>query len=137
MGELRDWSISEGHLSFENYFGDVFMGGRPMPSGIAALRFHFAPDQVEMHCLVDGTERKLTAAMDGSRRYNCIPGKIGEALLSASWKGEDTLELRIRWIETCSEDAYDFHFEEGTLKISHTALIFGQPKTEVVTAMEQ
>ena len=133
----RDWSISEGYLSFENYFGDVFMGGRPMPSGIAALRFHFAPDQVDMHCLVDGTERKLTAAMDGSRRYNRIPGKISEALLSAFWKDEDTMELRIRWIETCSEDAYDFHFEEGTLKICHTALIFGQPKMEVVTALEQ
>ena len=133
----QDWSISEGYLSFDNYFGDVFMGGKSMPSSIASLRFHFEPDQVEIHCLVDGAERKLIAAMDGSRRYNRIPGKISEALLSASWKDEKTLELRIRWIETCNEDAYNFSFEDGVLKICHTALIFGQPKTEIVTALEQ
>lgn len=130
----RTWRISDGFLSFENYLGEVFMGGKEMPAGIDSLRFHFESDHIVLTICTAGKEDDLLIAMDGGRACNCLHSMINETLLSASWKDDSTLELKVRWIETCNEENYSFHFEGGELTISHETVFFGAAKTTVVTA---
>lgn len=132
----KEWRIRDGFLSFENYVGEVFMGGKPMPAGIKCLRFHFEPDHINLDYIAEGegSEHHLTAAVDGGRAFNLQSGLINESLLSASWKDNKTLALKVRWIETCNEAEFIFGFEDNLLKITHDAMLFGSRKSETVTA---
>jgi hypothetical protein len=83
------------------------------------MHISFTPDSAVFDVLEkDGTERRIVAGMDGSRRENTVSGIAGRALASAKWASDSRLEAELRLIETASGIVMSFDFrEDGTLTV--------------------
>lgn len=112
------YQVEKGKLYLIDNGVEVIMGGTPLPPAIREFTFQFTCD-----CMVlqvnDGTETfKLTAAMDGTRRWNALPGKmIGQVLANAYWEHENHLILELRKIETCGQETIFFTFSDDQVTI--------------------
>lgn len=134
----QSYRICSGYLSFENYFGEVFMGGAGRPAGIDRLSFDFYPDHCELMAEISGKEQHYRAALDGSRAWQLLGGGVvKEALMSGSWRSENSFVLKIRWIETCSEMEYRFDFAGERLAITSENTFMGMRREETAEAVRE
>ena len=108
--------LREGKAAFKMF--DFFASGGDA-NDAARMDISFTPDSAVFDVLEkDGTERRIVAGMDGSRRENTVSGIAGRALASAKWASDSRLEAELRLIETASGIVMSFDFgEDGTLTV--------------------
>ncbi|MCH4207590.1 MAG: beta-lactamase family protein [Solobacterium sp.] len=105
-------------------FGDmivVMMSGGPVSKGIEQIQFKFHSDAVEINFVQDHMDYAVTAAMDGTRRFNHLQfsgSPISQLYLNAYWQDDTTLSVAVRWIETCFEKEFKFAFAEDGKSIT-------------------
>jgi hypothetical protein len=97
--------------------------GRLVTRGIDGFKLTFTPDRRFCHIAFseDGLERRLTAAMDGTRFWNILhnPNQLAkEVVVNGFWENEKILIFQIRWIETTAEKTIRFRFNSNEIEIS-------------------
>lgn len=130
------FKVKEGIL----YLADVgmaqFMAGMEMPEPVSEFTFDFNCDSVTLSWKEGDRDGCAVIAMDGSRRWNNLPGgAAAQALMSGAWKTDNDLEIRIRFVETCRESIFTFTFEGKEVTVREESnLAFGIPQEKPVTA---
>jgi len=120
------YQIMSGNLQISDQIA-AMMSGAPVSKGIRKLSFQFTSSECRISFLMDEKEYQVTAAMDGTRRYNQLKldhSVLSELYLNAFWKEDHTLALVIRWIETCFEKELDFELAADCMKMD----IYDEPK---------
>lgn len=97
---------------------EMIMGGTPLPPALQSFKLQFTCDSMVLH-MDDGMQTfDLTAATDGSRRWNQLPSRqIGQVLANAFWEKENVLILELRKIETCGQEKLIFTFLDDQVSI--------------------
>lgn len=123
----KSYKVTEGDFYFDNAGIAMMMTGQARPSRINELSFCFKEDSCILNYKKDDTDGSVVAALDGSRRFNSIGSEaVSQALVSAAWISENKLEMAFRWVETCNERKYTFHFQDNEVVIETVeATIFG------------
>lgn len=104
------YAVTDGYFALSDAGMVRFMSGEDRPSGAKALSLTFAENACTLTCLVDGKPQSLTAAMDGTRLRNELPGMPSIALCSGCWEADNVFRLRLRMVETCNETSITFTF---------------------------
>lgn len=104
------YAVTDGYFVLADAGMVRFMSGEDRPSGAKALSLTFAENACTLTCLVDGKPQSLTAAMDGTRLRNELPGMPSIALCSGCWEADNVFRLRLRMVETCNETSITFTF---------------------------
>ncbi|MCD7806544.1 MAG: beta-lactamase family protein [Lachnospiraceae bacterium] len=127
----RKYSLKEGLLPFDPYgFGRQYVNTLTICE-MGEFSLDFECDRM----ILAGGDTRIVFAMDGSRRYNEIgDGLIRQALCSAYFAEEDELVLLVRWIETCNEQKFQFHFCDREIQIKVRGTMMGAEKTLYFTA---
>lgn len=97
------------------------MSGAAPSEGIRAFQLDFDGMECRIHIEREEKTAELTAALDGSRRWNRMRLEGDPAsmvYLSGTWIQEDVFELTARWIETCFESKIEFHVKGERIEIS-------------------
>ncbi len=127
------YDVKEGYLAFKQV--NPFIRDAKTDGG-RKLLISFDPHGVTFDTVrnpEDG-EKKIVAAMDGSRKENTVDGLASIALASAEWVSDNVLKLTLRMVETCNEQYFDFTFEGDELKIEvYSNHVFGPMRKDVVT----
>lgn len=104
------YAVTDGYFALADAGMVRFMSGEDRPGGAKALSLTFAENACTLTCLVDGKPQSLTAAMDGTRLRNELPGMPSIALCSGCWEADNVFRLRLRMVETCNETSITFTF---------------------------
>ena len=104
------YAVTDGYFALADAGMVRFMSGEDRPGGAKALSLTFAENACTLTCLVDGKPQSLTAAMDGTRLRNELPGMPSIALCSGCWEADNVFQLRLRMVETCNETSITFTF---------------------------
>lgn len=104
------YAVTNGYFALADAGMVRFMSGEDRPGGAKALSLTFAENACTLTCLVDGKPQSLTAAMDGTRLRNELPGMPSIALCSGCWEADNVFQLRLRMVETCNETSITFTF---------------------------
>lgn len=104
------YAVTDGYFALADAGMVRFMSGEDRPGGAKALSLTFAENACTLTCLVDGKPQSLTAAMDGTRLRNELPGRPSIALCSGCWEADNVFRLRLRMVETCNETSITFTF---------------------------
>ena len=104
------YAVTDGYFALADAGMVRFMSGEDQPGGAKALSLTFAENACTLTCLVDGKPQSLTAAMDGNRLRNELPGMPSIALCSGCWEADNVFRLRLRMVETCNETSITFTF---------------------------
>lgn len=104
------YAVTDGYFALADAGMVRFMSGEDRPGGAKALSLTFAENACTLTCLVDGKPQSLTAAMDGTRLRNELPGMPSIALCSGCWEADNVFRLRLRMVETCNETSVTFTF---------------------------
>lgn len=104
------YAVTDGYFALADAGMVRFMSGEDRPGGAKALSLTFAENACTLTCLVDGKPQSLTAAMDGTRLRNELPGIPSIALCSGCWEADNVFRLRLRMVETCNETSITFTF---------------------------
>ena len=73
--------------------------------------------------------------MDGSRRWNQLPGSVvGQVLANAYWEKENVLILELRKIETCGQEKLTFTFSDNQVSIDRENNMLFQSEADLVMA---
>lgn len=104
------YAVTDGYFALADAGMVRFMSGEDRPSGAKALSLTFGENACTLTCLVDGKPQSLTAAMDGTRLRNELPGMPSIALCSGCWEADNVFRLRLRMVETCNETSITFTF---------------------------
>lgn len=104
------YAVTDGYFALADAGMARFMSGEDRPGGAKALSLTFAENACTLTCLVDGKPQSLTAAMDGTRLRNELPGMPSIALCSGCWEADNVFRLRLRMVETCNETSITFTF---------------------------
>ena len=104
------YAVTDGYFALSDAGMVRFMSGEDRPGGAKALSLTFAENACTLTCLVDGKPQSLTAAMDGTRLRNELPGMPSIALCSGCWEADNVFRLRLRMVETCNETSITFTF---------------------------
>ena len=104
------YAVTDGYFALSDAGMVRFMSGEHRPSGAKALSLTFGENACTLTCLVDGKPQSLTAATDGTRLRNELPGTPSIALCSGCWEADNVFRLRLRMVETCNETSITFTF---------------------------
>lgn len=104
------YAVADGYFALSDAGMVRFMSGEDRPGGAKALSLTFAENACTLTCLVDGKPQSLTAAMDGTRLRNELPGMPSIALCSGCWEADNVFRLSLRMVETCNETSITFTF---------------------------
>lgn len=104
------YAVTDGYFALADAGMVRFMSGEDRPGGAKALSLTFAENACTLTCLVDGKPQSLTAATDGTRLRNELPGMPSIALCSGCWEADNVFRLRLRMVETCNETSVTFTF---------------------------
>ena len=104
------YAVTDGYFALADAGMVRFMSGEDRPGGAKALSLTFAENACTLTCLVDGKPQSLTAAMDGTRLRNELPGMPSIALCSGCWEADNVFRLSLRMVETCNETSITFTF---------------------------
>lgn len=104
------YAVTDGYFALSDAGMVRFMSGEDRPSGAKALSLTFGENACTLTCLVDGKPQSLTAAMDGTRLRNELPGMPSIALCSGCWEAEHVFRITLRMVETCNETSVTFTF---------------------------
>jgi hypothetical protein len=128
------WRLTGGALPLGDRMRLFMSGGEP-PAAISGFLLNFSEDACTVTFRRGADSLELTAATDGTRRRNSFDGS--QALVSAAWTSEDTLQLTLRIIEGCFMQrlAFQFHGTGCTIQPIGTGL-FGMPAGEPATAAQ-
>lgn len=122
----KKYEVKQGSFSFDGMGFGRFMSGAKAAEPIRDFSFVFGPDNVVLDYSDGQKHLHLTAALDGTRRWNAIGEEvICQALVSGAWVECSVFELTLRWIETCNEQKVRFVFEGTEAKISLTGTMMG------------
>jgi hypothetical protein len=123
----KRYKVTDGDFYFDNAGVAMMMTGQDRPSRINELSFCFKEDSCVLNYKKDDTDGSVAAGLDGSRRFNSIGSEaVSQALVSAAWISDNTLEMAFRWVETCNERKYIFRFQDNEVVIETVeATIFG------------
>jgi CubicO group peptidase (beta-lactamase class C family) len=128
------WRLTGGTLMLGDMMR-IFMSGGEPPAGVTGFILDFSEDICTFTFRRGAESVKLTAATDGSRRHNILDGS--QALVSAAWTSDDTLQLTIRIIEGCYIQRLAFQFYGTGCTIQPVGPgIFGMPAGEPSTAAQ-
>ncbi len=109
------YEVKEGYLAFK--MANFFVRNA-RTDGAVKLGICFDSHGVELTTVdAQGTEKKLFAAMDGSRKENTVDGIASIALASAEWVEDKLLRLTLRMVETCNEQIFDLIFDGECLTV--------------------
>lgn len=104
------YAVTDGYFALSDAGMVRFMSGEDRPGGAKALSLTFAENACTLTCLVDGKPQSLTAATDGTRLRNELPGMPSIALCSGCWEADNVFRLSLRMVETCNETSITFTF---------------------------
>ena len=104
------YAVTDGYFALSDAGMVRFMSGEDRPGGAKALSLTFGENACTLTCLVDGKPQSLTAATDGTRLRNELPGMPSIALCSGCWEADNVFRLRLRMVETCNETSVTFTF---------------------------
>lgn len=104
------YAVTDGYFALADAGMVRFMSGEDRPGGAKALSLTLAENACTLTCLVDGKPQSLTAAMDGTRLRNELPGMPSIALCSGCWEADNVFRLSLRMVETCNETSVTFTF---------------------------
>ena len=104
------YAVTDGYFALADAGMVRFMSGEDRPSGAKALSLTFGENACTLTCLVDGKPQSLTAATDGTRLRNELPGMPSIALCSGCWEADNVFRLSLRMVETCNETSITFTF---------------------------
>lgn len=129
------YQVEDGAFYLMDHGVEVIMGGSPLPPSIREFTMQFACDSMTLH-MKDGTQTfDLTAGMDGSRRWNQLPGSVvGQVLANAYWEKENVLILELRKIETCGQEKLTFTFSDNQVSIDRENNMLFQSEADLVMA---
>ena len=111
------YAVTDGYFALSDAGMVRFMSGEDRPGGAKALSLTFAENACTLTCLVDGKPQSLTAAMDGTRLRNELPGMPSIALCSGCWEADNVFRLRLRMVETCNETSITFTFSGDQARV--------------------
>lgn len=111
------YAVTDGYFALSDAGMVRFMSGEDRPGGAKALSLTFAENACTLTCLVDGKPQSLTAAMDGTRFRNELPGMPSIALCSGCWEADNVFRLRLRMVETCNETSITFTFSGDQARV--------------------
>ena len=111
------YAVTDGYFALADAGMVRFMSGEDRPGGAKALSLTFAENACTLTCLVDGKPQSLTAAMDGTRLRNELPGMPSIALCSGCWEADNVFRLRLRMVETCNETSITFTFSGDQARV--------------------
>lgn len=111
------YAVTDGYFALADAGMVRFMSGEDRPGGAKALSLTFAENACTLTCLVDGKPQSLTAAMDGTRLRNELPGMPSIALCSGCWEADNVFQLRLRMVETCNETSITFTFSGNQAQV--------------------
>ena len=111
------YAVTDGYFALADAGMVRFMSGEDRPGGAKALSLTFAENACTLTCLVDGKPQSLTAAMDGTRLRNELPGMPSIALCSGCWEADNVFRLRLRMVETCNETSITFTFSGNQAQV--------------------
>lgn len=111
------YAVTDGYFALADAGMVRFMSGEDRPGGAKALSLTFAENACTLTCLVDGKPQSLTAAMDGTRLRNELPGMPSIALCSGCWEAEHVFRITLRMVETCNETSVTFTFSGDQARV--------------------
>ena len=111
------YAVTDGYFALADAGMVRFMSGEDRPGGAKALSLTFAENACTLTCLVDGKPQSLTAATDGTRLHNELPGMPSIALCSGCWEADNVFRLRLRMVETCNETSITFTFSGDQARV--------------------
>ncbi len=111
------YAVTDGYFALSDAGMVRFMSGEDRPGGAKALSLTFAENACTLTCLVDGKPQSLTAAMDGTRLRNELPGMPSIALCSGCWEADNVFRLSLRMVETCNETSITFTFSGDQARV--------------------
>lgn len=111
------YAVTDGYFALADAGMVRFMSGEDRPGGAKALSLTFAENACTLTCLVDGKPQSLTAAMDGTRFRNELPGMPSIALCSGCWEADNVFRLSLRMVETCNETSITFTFSGDQARV--------------------
>lgn len=111
------YAVTDGYFALADAGMVRFMSGEDRPGGAKALSLTFAENACTLTCLVDGKPQSLTAAMDGTRLRNELPGMPSIALCSGCWEADNVFRLSLRMVETCNETSITFTFSGNQARV--------------------
>lgn len=135
----KAYQVTEGELRLAETDMGHIMAGLPLGAPVSEFSFDFTCDSCILSWMSKAGNGQVTAAMDGSRRWNDLKeGIVSQTLFSAAWIQENRLELRARRIETCVEERYLFTFDENTVTVTAEAAgVFNRQKAPVRAAVRR
>lgn len=133
----KKYHVTEGKLCLYENGMLLRMAGMPALPTVESFRFQFKGSSVVLYYTENGQEKQIAAAMDGSRRENCISnGVISRALVSGRFIKETELEITIRWVETCGGKTYRFLLQgDETLQIKTVGSCMAEDEETVARAV--
>lgn len=111
------YAVTDGYFALSDAGMVRFMSGEDLPSGAKALSLTFGENACTLTCLVDGKPQSLTAATDGTRLRNELPGMPSIALCSGCWEAEHVFRITLRMVETCNETSVTFTFSGDQARV--------------------
>lgn len=111
------YAVTDGYFALSDAGMVRFMSGEDRPSGAKALSLTFGENACTLTCLVDGKPQSLTAATDGTRLRNELPGMPSIALCSGCWEAEHVFRITLRMVETCNETSVTFTFSGDQARV--------------------
>lgn len=111
------YAVTDGYFALSDAGMVRFMSGEDRPSGAKALSLTFGENACTLTCLVDGKPQSLTAATDGTRFRNELPGMPSIALCSGCWEAEHVFRITLRMVETCNETSVTFTFSGDQARV--------------------
>jgi hypothetical protein len=109
------WHVTAGELSLGDRMRQFMSGGEP-PAAVTDFDIDISADTCAFTFKRGTAQLMLEAATDGSRRRNILDGS--QALVSAAWTSDDTLQLTIRIVEGCFVQRLAFGFKGTQCTIS-------------------
>ena len=111
------YAVTDGYFALSDAGMVRFMSGEDRPSGAKALSLTFGENACTLTCLIDGKPQSLTAATDGTRLRNELPGMPSIALCSGCWEAEHVFRITLRMVETCNETSVTFTFSGDQARV--------------------
>ncbi len=116
----KEYRVVQGILTFDDLTALTMAGGVPC-SRIEKFAFHFEDRKVYFRYSSEGTKQSLEVAINGTRAWNNIrleTSPVSIVLANGTWAGENTFNLCLRLLETCSERTYEFTFCDDSVGIN-------------------
>ena len=130
--DRTEWRITAGTLALGDRMRQFMSRGEP-PAAVTGFGLCFNDDTCTISFRRGAEQLILNAATDGTRRRNMLDG--AQALASAAWTSDDTLQVTVRMIEGCFVQRLSFRFHGTQCIISPSDTgTFGMPIGDSATA---